>query len=210
MTRLVLSLIVLLAAPALAHAEAPDRYGPARGGLRPSEAVLSGDALLTWASKQRAQRQTPAAAPPPLRGAGPRRSAQSAPDQAVATPQPAEPQRLAAQSSPPSIYENTPPRQARIGLPYAPQRSALQARRYSVGREFGVEPDRIAIPDPSILAYAPEVGAAVLAQQERDKGADPGPASPADLDLMEQRQQDAERAEARQKTQAENRAKKAR
>lgn len=219
MSRFALSLI-LLALPVLAHAEAPDRYGPDRDGLRGSAPVMSHGALLTWSSKQRAeQRQQPQrqsqSQRPTLRGAAAPAPQQPWAAQASTTPQPEylpERRLTAAELMPASISEGAParaaPRQAPIGQAYAPQGAALQARRYSVGREFGVEPDRIVIPDPSILAYAPEVGAAVIAQQERDKASDPGPASPADLDMLEQRQQDAQRAEARQKTQADNRAKK--
>jgi|GEM_PF-4155561 len=77
---------------------------------------------------------------------------------------------------------------------YAPQ----IPRRYSVGREFGVQPDPIAMPAPSILAFGPEVGATFAAQNER-KDVEDTLVSPADQDQIEQAEQDDARRETRQR-----------
>lgn len=223
MSRSTLIAALLLAATPLA-AQASDRYGPRDSDLRPAPPVLSERGLLTWASKEARLRQpaprtapaTPQSARPALRGAAP--------------PVPARPDHLAdlrpARAPPPnSIYDTAVPTGSITAEPplshgayqpnaqarptYSPQGPVLRPRAYSVGREWGVQPDPIAMPDPSVLAYAPEMGAAILAQQERENEGAPAfnPASPADLDMLERQQQDADREALRDKTRAENRAK---
>ena len=84
-----------------------------------------------------------------------------------------------------------PPAQADA---YAYQR----VRRYSVGREFGIEPDRIAMPAPRVMAFGSEVGAAFAASNARKDEAD-ATLSPADQDQLDQADHDDARREARQK-----------
>ncbi len=85
------------------------------------------------------------------------------------------------------------PRSAAAAGTYDPQRP----RRYSVGREFGVAPDPIRMPDPSVLAFSAEVGAAFAAQN--DRSGDDSSLNPADRDQIEQASQDDARRETRQK-----------
>jgi hypothetical protein len=205
-----LIIIAALAAPAgMANAGSGDRYGADQAPRLRQTPDAAAKPLLSWPGREARLRELP-----------PRQSRAAAPLPLIGLEAPAPPPTPQPQAQlPTSIYDTPPPpqRQAAASAPEyiqrpdgrAPQIGSMAPRRYSVVREFGGQPDAIPIPKPSVLAYAPEMANAVLAQQERDRiSADPGPASPADLDMLERRQQDADREAARERAQARNRDKK--
>jgi hypothetical protein len=109
-------------------ATADDRYGPPGPVTIDKSHPLS---LLSWPGKPQAS-TTPAPAQP----------AQSS----VATPAPASPPVRAA--LPTSLYSPSPQAQAAA--------AGQPPRRYSVDREFGVQPDPIPLPEP-FFANSPQV-----------------------------------------------------
>lgn len=218
-------LLALAFASSAAVAHAADRYGPTAPALRGAERLPSANArLLTWAGKDAGLRGRPAPAPaaPAAESLAVRAVRQLAPaplpagpppppvQQAALTPPPepvptapvggdyasrlAEAKRQAAAARPTAMrYGATAGRSSAPPGTYAPQ----TPRRYSVGREFGVAPDPIRMPDPSVLAFSPEVGAAFAASNER--AAEETTLSPADRDQLEQANQDDARRETRQR-----------
>lgn len=203
-----LALVIALSALAVsAKAQTADtRNGAPMIPLRGQAQPASSQGLLSWAGKPadlRGRAQAAAATPASPVG-NPRiipwpKAIESAPQRSAAraTPTPTlQPIRQPVAPTAPVVAKPmtfAPPPVASAG-----GTGPLTPRRYSVGREFGVEPDPIAMPGPSILAFGPDVGAAYAAQNARADVGDEA-LSPADVDLLEQANQDDARRETRQK-----------
>lgn len=186
------ALLALAASFIACAAQAGDRYGPSRPELRGPAGTAKAQRLLSWPGKNVALRGRTEAAPLAKARDLPPSTPAAHPEPKPAPAAPA----LASLGAPaPATAPHTfaTPARSTAQPGYSPQ----IPRRYSVGREFGIAPDPIAMPAPSVLAFSPEVGAAFAASNAR--AAQEVSLNSADLDQIAQAEQDDARRETRQK-----------